>query len=235
MQAVILASGLGSRLRPLTDKAPKPLIQVGESSILKKIVDSLIEHEIKDIIVTTGYLEDQIKDFFKAYPELNVEFVKNDIYDKTNYIYSIWLAQDKIKRDFLLFHSDLVFDKCLIKKVIDHPKSGVLINKKTELLKKDFKARVLENRIKEIGVKLFDSDSYNCIPIYKFLYNDWLTFLESIDYSIKQGDVKCYAEDVFNKISEKLEIVPIFFEDEFAMEVDDFEDLEIANKYFLSK
>ena len=87
-QALILASGIGIRLLPLTDNIPKCLIEVKGKTLLGRIIDSLLENNINDIIITTGHLEEKIKEFIKKeYPQIKVEFVFNPKYGTTNYIY----------------------------------------------------------------------------------------------------------------------------------------------------
>ena len=74
MKAVILAAGVGSRIRPLTDNTPKSLLKVGNKTILQRMMDNLLAVNIDQIAIVTGYLEEQIKDFVvQTYPNLNVE------------------------------------------------------------------------------------------------------------------------------------------------------------------
>ena len=76
MKAVILASGIGKRLKPLTDKVPKPLVEVNGVTLLERIIRSLTENGIKDIVITTGSLEEKIKDFIQnKYPEIKITFI----------------------------------------------------------------------------------------------------------------------------------------------------------------
>ena len=87
MKAVILAAGIASRLRPLTDNTPKCLLKVGTKNILSLTIDNLISNNIIEIIIVTGYLEQQIKDFISSeYAMLNVQYIYNEVYDSTNNI-----------------------------------------------------------------------------------------------------------------------------------------------------
>src|SRR5580698_3260661 len=108
MKAVILAAGIASRLRPLTDNTPKCLLKVGDKIILELTIDNIIANNIDDVIIVTGYLEEQIKNFVSVkYPHLNVAYIYNDIYSSTNNIYSLWLAKDSLLGDeMLLMDSD---------------------------------------------------------------------------------------------------------------------------------
>lgn len=117
MKGIILAAGVASRLRPLTDNTPKCLLPVGEKSILQRTMDNLILHGINEIIIVTGYLEDMITSFVeKNYPDLKVDFISNEKFDSTNNVYSLWLAKELIAgSDIILMDSDIVFDHRIIK------------------------------------------------------------------------------------------------------------------------
>ena len=120
MKGVILAAGMASRLRPLTDNLPKCLLEIGDRTILGRILNNLIENSIEDVIIVTGYLSDQIHSFVKIhYPDLKVQFIYNEVYDSTNCIYSLWLTKDHIlSDDIILLDSDIIFDSRIVKLLI---------------------------------------------------------------------------------------------------------------------
>jgi choline kinase len=196
MKALILASGEGKRLRPLTYKTPKPLLKIIEDkTILDYQMDNLIGCGINDIIITTGPFEDKIKEHVeKNYPDLNVSYVHNPRYETTNYIYSLWLTKDLIDDDIILLHGDLLFDKKLLERLINEKcENCVLVNRTINPPEKDFKA------------------------------------------VIETGDTKSYAEDAFNRISDKIVLCPLYFDEGLCMEIDTREDLEMARKIFNCK
>ena len=128
MRAIILAAGMASRLRPLTDTTPKCLLKIGERSLLQRSIDALIGNGIKEIVIVTGYLHNLIEDFIKQqYPNVNVSFIHNDIYDSTNNIYSLWLARPKADgEEILLLDSDLLYDPEIITRVLDTLAANIL-------------------------------------------------------------------------------------------------------------
>lgn len=94
---------------------------------------------MKDFIVTTGPFEDQLKGETADFPDLNFTFVRNDIYDKTNYIYSMYLAREYMNDDLLFFHGNLVFNRKLLHDVLICPdKNTGTVNFKKVLPEKDF-------------------------------------------------------------------------------------------------
>jgi choline kinase len=112
MKALILASGTGKRLRPLTNTLPKPLLKVGDKTILDYQLESLIKHGITRLIITTGPFREKLEEHVLSGYHLEVQFVNNPRYDSTNYIYSLWLTRDLIDSDVLLLHGDLFLKMC---------------------------------------------------------------------------------------------------------------------------
>ena len=234
MKALILNSGRGERLRPLTENKPKPLIKIGNKTLLKHQLDNLIECSIMNVIITTGPFENKIKKHLKnEYPYLNVSYVKNPKYRTTNYIYSMWLTKELINDDVILLHGDLLFERKLLEKLINEKHANcVLVNKEIKPPEKDFKAVIENDRVIKIGVEFSGKNAFFSAPLYKFSKSDFLYWLDEIEKFVKKGDLKIYAENVFNKISDKIILRPLYFTEEFCMEIDTKEDLEIARSLF---
>jgi choline kinase len=116
MKGVILAAGVSSRLRPLTDLVPKCLLELGGRSILGMTLENLVANGIGDIVIVTGYREDQVCGFVREmFPALNVEFVRNDRFETTNNSYSLWLTERAVgEEEIVLLDSDIVFDRRII-------------------------------------------------------------------------------------------------------------------------
>jgi len=230
MKAIILASGTGKRLRPLTDQIPKPLIRVGNKTLLDYQLESLIKHGIKRVIITTGAFKEKLEQHVLNNYDLKVRFVNNPKYETTNYIYSLWLTRHLIDSEVLLLHGDVLFDDVLIGKLIDTGDNRALVNREIAPPEKDFKALIAKNRIIKIGVELSGPGACFCAPVYKFSKADFLRWIAEIDNFINRGKVDCYAEDAFNEISQEVALYPLYFR-EFCMEIDTVSDLERAETW----
>lgn len=105
MLAVHLAAGRGTRLRPLTDDRPKPLVELDGTSLLERNVRTLAEAGVDDQVVVTGYEADRIRD-------LGYDVVHNDRYDGTEMVYSLFRAADRFPEDedLLVSYGDIVYD-----------------------------------------------------------------------------------------------------------------------------
>jgi choline kinase len=128
MNAVILAAGIASRLRPLTDHTPKCLLPIGGTTILEHTIGNLLANDVRDIVIVTGYLEEQIRAYVAArFPSLPVTFIHNDVFDSTNNIYSLWLTRPRTEHDaMLLLDSDIIFDPRIIGALRDSGRADCL-------------------------------------------------------------------------------------------------------------
>lgn len=135
MKAIILAAGIASRLRPLTDNTPKCLLKIGERCLLERTLDALIENDIDQFIIVTGYKEEQIMDFVaRHYPNQAITFVSNPEYSTTNNIYSLFLARPFAdNEELLLLDSDIVFDPQIISMLLRAKEKNALALNNHEL------------------------------------------------------------------------------------------------------
>lgn len=142
MKAIILAAGMASRLRPLTENTPKCLLKVGEKCLLQRSIDALASNGIHDFVIVTGYLHEMIETFVaEQYGDnINVKFIHNDVFDSTNNIYSLWLARPEAEgQEILLLDSDLLYDPRIITKVMESDADNVLTLIRHELGEEEMK------------------------------------------------------------------------------------------------
>jgi len=163
MKAIILAAGVGSRIKPLTDNCPKSLLKVGNNTILEMMISHIQDCGINEIIIVVGHLKEQIKDYVKTkFPDLNVSFVINDKYAETNTGYSLMLVKDFIQDSgFIKFDADVVFDKEILKKLIkcEH-ESCLCIDKNIDLDAEEIKVKIDDqHRILEVNKRVNPKDA----------------------------------------------------------------------------
>lgn len=154
MKAVILAAGIASRLRPLTDSTPKCLLKIGERCLLERAFDALIQNGFNEFVVVTGYRQQQIVDFLEAhYPKQEITFIYNGEYASTNNIYSLWLTRPYVDREkMLLLDSDIVFDPQIVATLLASDKENILALNRHELGPEEIKVIVDEDwKVTEIS------------------------------------------------------------------------------------
>ena len=113
MQAIILAAGMGKRLGDLTKNNTKCMVEVNGVTLIDRVLNQLSKLSLNRVVVVVGYkgmkLMNYIGNRYKS--KLQIEYIENPIYDKTNNIYSLALAADEmVKDDTLLLESDLIFE-----------------------------------------------------------------------------------------------------------------------------
>ncbi|HET7116155.1 MAG TPA: phosphocholine cytidylyltransferase family protein [Hanamia sp.] len=241
MKAVILAAGISSRLRPLTDNTPKCLLKVGEKSILELTIDNIIANDFADLIIVTGYLEEKIKNFVSnKYPDLNVTYIYNEVYGSTNNIYSLWLTKESVLEDeLLLMDCDIIFDKEIITKLLASEYESCLALKRHNVQDEEIKVKTGENgRVLEIGkeVKLQDATGES-IGIEKFGVETLKQLFIILERKIVvEKNANQFYEAAFQEMADKgANIYTVDTTDYICMEIDTIADLEAARLILLNQ
>ena len=231
MKALILNSGTGSRMGNLSSKLPKCLTPISSGeTILSRSLSQLADFGINQAIITTGYYDKLIKDYCdKLALPIEIEFVKNPLFDKTNYIYSIECAKHLLDDDILLMHGDLVLENSVMEKLLDFDGSCMITDSSISIDNKDFKAVVENGRITAIGVDLA-KNAVAAQPLYKLEKKAWKVWLEKISSFCRKGKTECYAEYAFNEVSNQCVLFPLDIDGALCAEIDTKEDLKAVNK-----
>ena len=222
--ALLLAAGIGNRLKPLTDFVPKCLIEINGVPILWRLMDSLVDNGFKRLVIVVGYRDDCIRRFVDEYDgALTVEFIANPLFQTTNNIYSLWLARNKIRESFLLIESDLVFDAsqlegCLYPNKIAISHMQPWMNGTTITLDS-------LNRVLAFGMGSKENTEgarYKTVNIYSLSDSSWRKVVERLELYISFGKVNEYYEAVFKDMiaDGSLSMDGVFFDPERWYEID---------------
>ncbi len=226
MKAVIFNSGYGNRMGEFTKTHHKSMAPLKDGeTIFHRQIRLLSLEGVRDFIVTTGPFEDQLKAEAADFPELNFTFVRNEIFDKTNYIYSMYLAREYMNDDLLFLHGDLVFNRRLVRDVLaSEDKSTATVNFKKALPEKDFKGRVKDGKVVEVSIHIFDEDCYAFQPFYKMDKATASAWIGKVVEFIHKGEDKCYAENALNEIFPALNVRAFSYENYYIDEIDNLDD-----------
>ena len=245
MQALMLAAGMGKRLGNYTKNATKCMVPVNGKTLIEYAIESLIYAGIKKFTMVVGYKKDVLKNFLKGkYPQIQIDFIDNDVYDSTNNIYSLYLARDVLSSDdTILLESDLIFDKEIIREIVSSPEKNLAVVSHFENWM-DGTVTVLneEKAIKRIVSKSdFDWNKidsyYKTVNIYKFSKefskNIYMPFLSAYQTAYSKNE---YYETVLKVISYlDGDILKAHLVDGSRWyEIDDPADLKIASTRFSS-
>jgi len=219
----------------LTKQAPKALVPIGAGhTILSWQLLLLSRQNVSRAVITTGPFAQALReDACRLGLPLPLDFVQNPRYLETNYIYSMWLAKDRLcGEDVLLLHGDLVLGGDVLSALCAQQRSSMVVDTALPLPQKDFKARLKGQRVHEIGVNVFGNDCVAAQPAYFFRAEDFAQWMEEIDIFCAQGQTSVYAENALNK---RLGQLPLYSLDVCGMlcnEIDTPEDLlEISERF----
>ncbi|MHB8809360.1 MAG: aminotransferase class I/II-fold pyridoxal phosphate-dependent enzyme [Desulfobulbaceae bacterium] len=243
MKAIILAAGYGNRMRPLTDRSHKTLLDVGGETILSRIIDGLVENGVTDIVMVTGFAAETIRAYLaEHYPAVAFTYVHNEKYRETNNIFSLALAFDSVEIDseVIVIESDLIYHPEIISRLIADPHPNVaLVDRFRSGM--DGTVVTVENSIitsvipPHLQGERFDfSDKYKTLNIYKFSREFCQTsFRKLLSYYAHAIDDNCYYELILGiLIYMQREVVYAGIVDSPWAEVDDPNDLAVAQFVF---
>ena len=243
MQAIILAAGMGKRLGEYTKNNTKCMVPVNGVPLIDRVLQQLSGLNLSRVVIVVGYEGQKLIDYIgNEYNGLKIEYIFNKIYDKTNNIYSLALAKDKMQEDdTLLLESDLIFDDRLFSLVVDNPYPNLALVAKYEawmdgtMVQIDDESNIV-NFVPKEAFRHEQSDSYyKTVNIYKlskeFSANRYVPFLEAYMKAVGNNE---YYENVLRILSfldcKDLKALPIT--DEKWYEIDDKQDLDIAEALF---
>lgn len=170
MKAIILNSGLGSRMGVLTSEHPKCMTEISfKETILSRQLHQLADIGVTEVVMTTGLFDSVLVNYCNSLElPLHITFVNNPRYRETNYIYSIYCARDAVSadEDIILMHGDLVFENRVLDALIEHEGSCMTVSSTLPLPEKDFKAVIHDGKIVKVGIEFFD-EAVTAQPLYK--------------------------------------------------------------------
>lgn len=233
MKALILAAGLGTRLAPITDTCPKSLVPVNGKPILVKQIENLIENNILDITVVSGYHADYLKKVVsEMFPQ--VKIVHSVDYETTNNMYSAYLAREYMSdSDFLMMNADVYFDSSVISSLLNFKYDNAIVTDIGRYLEESMKVVERGERIVEISKSILEKDALGAsIDVYKFSKQAGKVFFDKCAEYIEINKlVKLWSEVALNDILQEVEFKACPLVGRW-LEIDNHEDLAAAEELF---
>jgi len=240
MRAIILAAGMGLRLNPLTNNLPKCLIEVNGKSILENALTNLEKNKIEETVIVVGYLKDKIiNKIGSRFGKMKITYIENKIYDKTNNVYSLWLAREYLKEGCILIEGDVLFEERILSTLLnmDKSKSYWVVDKfSREMDGCMITININTSQIKNIQIvrdkyKIIKTNSFKSIGIIKITSDLAILFINWLNDYIKKT-VDSYYDLVF---AEHVNEYPIYGYNVINLrwvEIDDIFDLKKAFSIF---
>jgi histidinol-phosphate/aromatic aminotransferase/cobyric acid decarboxylase-like protein/choline kinase len=243
MQAIILAAGMGNRLGKFTKNNTKCMLCINGKTLAERALDALDDAGIRKCIFVVGYKKENVIAFLgNKYKNVEITYVANDIYDRTNNIYSLYLAKDYLLQDdTFLLESDLIFESRLISDMLNDSEPTIAAVARFEAWMDGTVVQLTEDMgiAAFIPKKLFnfvDIDSYyKTVNIYKFSLdfsrNTYVPFLEAYSHAMGNNE---YYEQVLRVIAtlDKSELKAFVLTGQKWYEIDDVQDKTIAETIF---
>lgn len=244
MQAIILAAGLGRRLGEYTKDNTKCMVKVNGTTLIDRMLEQLSALSLSRVVIVVGYKGHELTGYIgqRYAGRLNIEYVENPVYDKTNNIYSLSLAKDKLQEDdTLLIESDLIFSDRLFSMILEDPYPNLALVAKYESWMDGTMVRIdnernIVNFVPKKAFRFEDTEYYyKTVNIYKFsrkfARTKYVPFLEAYCKALGNNE---YYEQVLRVITlldnSDLKALPIGNEKWY--EIDDVQDLDIAETIF---
>ena len=234
---IILAAGVGSRLRPLTNAVPKCLVPVAEIPILQRQIEALLACGIGRIVVAAGYKSEQVVSFCQNYPGL-VDVVINQRYANTNNMYSFYIAAHNVgKASVLLCNGDVVFDREIISSLLESECDNLIGVQPNRYDDESMKVAVdSEGRVLELSKTVPASGAFGVsIDVYKFCpyaFNEIVKIATRI--IVDEGKSNLWTEVAIGDALRHIEFRPFDIGAHRWFEIDNFADLTVANETFTS-
>ncbi len=244
MQAIILAAGMGRRLGDLTRNNTKCMVKVNGTALIDRLLTQLSRLTLQRVVIVVGYEGQKLKDYIgQRYDDvLHIEYVNNPVYDKTNNIYSLALAKEQLQEDdTLLIESDLIFDEDMFRLILDDPYPNLALVAKYQTWMDGTMVCIDEdcNIVNFVPKKAFKYEDtnryYKTVNIYKFsrdfARHKYVPFLEAYSKALGNNE---YYEQVLRVITflDKSELKALPVGNRKWYEIDDIQDLDIANALF---
>jgi len=230
MKALILNSGLGSRMGVLTSEHPKCMTEISPTeTILSRQLRQIADAGISEVVMTTGLFDGVLINYCRSLNlPLHITFVNNPVYRDTNYIYSIYCARESVDDDIILMHGDLVFENEVFDRVVASDVSCMTVSSTLPLPEKDFKAVVRDGKVMKVGVEFFN-DAMEAQALYHLKKDDWKKWLDKIVEFCEAGKTKVYAENALNELDGAADIHILDVENLLCSEIDNPDDLAVVS------
>jgi len=243
MQAVILAAGMGKRLKALTADNTKCMVKVNGISLIERALAQLEELHLERIVLVVGYRGQQLREYVDSLETTTpIEYVENPVYDRTNNIYSLYLAADYLERDdTLLLESDLIFEPGVLRELVDDPRPTLALVDKYESWMDGTVVKIDEDDdiVAFVPGRKFRFEDipeyYKTVNIYKFSKEfsstHYVPFLEAYVKALGENE---YYEQVLRVVMHlgDSELKAKRLTGQKWYEIDDLQDLDIAESMF---
>lgn len=237
MKAVILAAGVGSRLRPITEVKPKCMVNVAGMPILEHQISAYLNAGVAEVIVVAGYRANELAEWCEQRYPSRVRTVINEEYSITNNMYSLYLVRDEVgAEEFVLSNGDVVFDPDIIRDVVNHAEGDLIACDAGSYSEESMKIVVRDGRTIDISKEISGAEAYgNSIDLYRFSKSTSKKLFDEIIRTIEIEQQRSdWTEVAIQRVVARSEVAlrPFDIGGRNWVEIDNYADLSVADRVF---
>ena len=227
MQAVILAGGVGSRLKSHTNGKPKCLVEIGGRPLILHQLEALSDHGVGPVLCVLGYQAEEVRRVIGDRAEVLV----NERYAETNSLYSLWLAREWINGPFVLLNSDLFFDPRILDRLLEESGSVVAYDSTSSRGREQTKVAIKRRRVADIGKDLPPGSARGeSLGMLKFDAEGGRALLAAADHLIRDGHEKAWVIEATRVACAQVPIYGVNIAGQPWAEIDFPYDLDVARR-----
>ncbi|MBL4686615.1 MAG: aminotransferase class I/II-fold pyridoxal phosphate-dependent enzyme [Nannocystaceae bacterium] len=242
-KAVILAAGIGDRLKPFTDHNPKCLVKVAGVPILENALTHLAALGTESVAIVVGHHKEIIIDTIGTeFRGMSICYVVSDEYETTNNIYSLWLARAHLDEDVLLLEADVFFERAILERLLSGEGTNrAVVSQHQSWMSGTVVAINSEGRIGALYDTQLQDDDFDYSKVYKtanlYLFRkDFLRryFVPQLEAYVAAGDINDYYESILIALAHrgKNNLAAVVCDDLKWYEIDDESDRQAAEYMF---
>lgn len=234
MKSIILAAGMGTRLRPLTSHTPKCLIGFEGKTLIDNYFNAFRECGIEEAVIIVGYLSEMIeKKLGNKYRGVKVRFIRNEDFAFSSSAFSLWLAKDEISENaFILADSDILFDRRILQNLVNsHYENCLVVDPFSVDTGEEVKVTGKMGGVKHLGKRISNDSKVvgESLGLYKFSEKVGNSLLEGTEKYLAIHGKTAEYEDALDGVLSRFKMHYITTRNLQWVDIDSPEDLQKAN------
>jgi len=226
-KAIILAAGMGTRMKPITEKIPKPLVEVNGKPIIETMIEALQKNDVKNIYIIIGYLKEKFYYLKQKYK--NINFIENEYYETSNNISSLYVAREYLSNSIVLEGDLIIYNDNILTPFFEKSGYNCVYKKQTSEWALIVENNIIKSCILEGGVK-----GWQLYGISRWNKKDAQSLKKHLEIEFdEKKNFQCYWDYIplfYYKKDYHLEIVQMYEND--VIEIDKFEELVQIDKSY---